>query len=326
MAASEGFYEGLTVICVDDEKMILDTLQRDLSPLLDEKMQLEFAESAEEALEIMEEIKEEGGSLAVVVSDQIMPGMKGHELMIDVYSRYPFVQKILLTGQADADAVGTAVNKAALYRYIAKPWQTDDLLLTVKEAAKKFVLARQVSEQEKLINNMEANVIENITTNEKIELENDELLKKIMFQRFLHFLTSQEKNWLINAAIGLICVDRKITKTEMIYVQAIVSENREKEFVYKIVKMIETRTVPKLEQVSQFSVKPAELLNRLLDLVILEGKLSDAERKYILYASEKIGFMQETVIGFLDVALQQIELNKKKQSLVGGVKNAALFG
>lgn len=322
--ANEGFYEGLTVICVDDEKMVLDTLQRDLAPLNSDKILLEFAESAEEALEIMEELQEDGGSLAVVVSDQIMPGMKGHELMIEVYKKYPFVQKILLTGQADADAVGTAVNQAALYRYISKPWQAADLVLSVQEAAKKYILAKQISDQEKLINDLEANVVESFTTSDKIELANHELCKKVMFQRFLHFLDKQEKEWLIYATVGLICADKKVTRTEMIFVQAIVSENREKEFVYKIVKLIEKRIVPQLEQVTQFSVKPADLLHQLLEIVILDGRIGTEERKYILYAAEKIGFMQDTVIGFLDLAMHQIELNSKKLS-VQGMKNSALF-
>ncbi len=60
--------------------------------------------------------------------------MKGDELLIQIHERYPQALKIFLTGQADAHAVGNAVNCANLYRYIPKPWDDADLKLTVIEA------------------------------------------------------------------------------------------------------------------------------------------------------------------------------------------------
>ncbi|MCA9715058.1 MAG: response regulator, partial [Myxococcales bacterium] len=106
---------------------------------------IEVAESGEEALEIVDELIEQGESLAVVISDHLMPRMKGDELLRRIHARLPDARKILLTGQASADAVGGAVNHASLYRYIAKPWESADLLLTINEALKSFLQARELA-------------------------------------------------------------------------------------------------------------------------------------------------------------------------------------
>ncbi|MGB3691975.1 MAG: adenylate/guanylate cyclase domain-containing protein [Spirulinaceae cyanobacterium] len=137
----------LAILCVDDQKVILDSLKEQLKRNLREVDELETAESAEEALEILEELKEEGIEVALIISDQIMPGMKGDEFLIKAEQLYPQIIKIMLTGQADAKAVGNVVNKANLYRYLDKPWEETDLILTVKEALRSYRQNQQLLEQ-----------------------------------------------------------------------------------------------------------------------------------------------------------------------------------
>ena len=79
-----------------------------------------------------------GNTIPVVISDQLMPGKKGHEFLINVHQISPATYTILLTGQSGIEAITEAVNNANLYRYIAKPWEGNDLLLTIKEAVKGF--------------------------------------------------------------------------------------------------------------------------------------------------------------------------------------------
>lgn len=135
------------ILCVDDEKVILETLERQISKSnLGKTFEVEIAESGEEALEIIAELEEEGAELAVLVSDQIMPGMKGDELLIAVNQSHPQTLKILLTGQASLEAVTNAINKARLYRYVAKPWDDTDLMLTIEEAARSFMQYVQIIE------------------------------------------------------------------------------------------------------------------------------------------------------------------------------------
>src|SRR5919199_5726716 len=137
----------LLILCVDDETVILDSLTEQLKRILGNNYEIEAAESGEEALEILEELQEDGLEIALIISDQIMPGMKGDELLIKIHAQYPKILKIMLTGQADAQAVGNAVNAANLYRYIAKPWEETDLILTVKEALRSYAQEQLLTEQ-----------------------------------------------------------------------------------------------------------------------------------------------------------------------------------
>lgn len=128
------------IICVDDEKIVLTSLRQELEHGLGDQFNFEIAESGEEGLELIDEFLDMGIDIPVVISDQLMPGMKGDEFLTEVNRKGPQIRKILLTGQASADAVGNAVNKANLYRYIAKPWDEKDLRLTVAEAAKSYLV------------------------------------------------------------------------------------------------------------------------------------------------------------------------------------------
>lgn len=140
------------ILCVDDESIILDSLSFLFRNTFEEKYTSEFAESADEALELIEELLSEEKQVAVIVSDYLMPGMKGDEFLINAHKLIPNVKKILLTGQADFKAVTNAINSADLYRYISKPWQNEDLILTIQEALKSYhqdeILERQNKELE----------------------------------------------------------------------------------------------------------------------------------------------------------------------------------
>jgi CheY-like chemotaxis protein len=126
------------ILCVDDEKIILDSLESELSQKLPSNYIIELAESGEEAFEIIEELVEDGLDIALVVSDYIMPGMKGDEVLIKAHEIVPDALKIMLTGQADANAVGNVINKAKLYQYVSKPWEKDELWLTINSALENY--------------------------------------------------------------------------------------------------------------------------------------------------------------------------------------------
>jgi signal transduction histidine kinase len=141
--------KNLAIICVDDEGVVLDSLKEQLRRNLGDSYSylIEVADTGEDALDIIAELRDDDIQVALIISDQIMPGMKGDELLIKVHDQYPDILKILLTGQASADAVGKIVNQANLYRYIAKPWDETDLCLTVTEALRRFQQDVQLAEQ-----------------------------------------------------------------------------------------------------------------------------------------------------------------------------------
>lgn len=132
------------VLCVDDEKIILDSLRDQLESWLGSDYELELAESAQEGLEIIEECARDHRPVAIVISDQIMPGMNGDEFLARVHTESPGTLKILLTGQTSLEAIQNAINRASLFRYIAKPWEATDLMVTVTEAARSFSQKQQI--------------------------------------------------------------------------------------------------------------------------------------------------------------------------------------
>lgn len=136
------------IICVDDEQTILDSLEIDLLKAFEDKYLIETAQSGEEALELLSELLAEQYEVPVVISDQIMPNMKGDELLRSVHAISPNTLKIMLTGQADLEAVVNAINYAKLYRYIPKPWQCEDLKLTVTEAIYRYFQDKQLAEKQ----------------------------------------------------------------------------------------------------------------------------------------------------------------------------------
>lgn len=127
------------IICVDDESMILTSLREQLRQLSYMGFSVEMSTDSEDALELLDDLLKEGEEVPLFISDQIMPGMKGNEVLKQVHERSPQTRTILLTGQADIDAIQSAVNEANLYRYISKPWEQADLILTTKSAVESYL-------------------------------------------------------------------------------------------------------------------------------------------------------------------------------------------
>jgi len=136
------------ILCVDDEKIILTSLKEQLKRPFGKEFSVETVESGEEAIELFEELMKDATDVPLVITDHIMPGIKGDSLLIRFHMLAPETLNVLLTGQANADAVGNAVNHANLYRYIAKPWDKEDLVLTVREATRKYFYIKQLKEKE----------------------------------------------------------------------------------------------------------------------------------------------------------------------------------
>jgi class 3 adenylate cyclase len=135
------------IVCVDDEPIVLDGLKEQFRRQFGREYAIEVAQDAEEALEVLEQLRGDDVHVPVVISDHIMPGMKGDELLIEVHKRLPQTRTILLTGQAGPDAVGNVVNLGQLYRYIAKPWDREDLALTVRGAVQSYFGELEVERQ-----------------------------------------------------------------------------------------------------------------------------------------------------------------------------------
>jgi signal transduction histidine kinase len=135
------------ILCVDDEQAVLNQLSGHLTRRFGASHMVECAESAEEALALIDELEEAGDEVELVVCDQVMPGMKGDRFLENVNRTRPHVMKILLTGQAGLDAAVSALNRAALDRYIEKPWEPEDLELTVESLLTQYRLRKDLGLQ-----------------------------------------------------------------------------------------------------------------------------------------------------------------------------------
>jgi signal transduction histidine kinase len=163
------------IICVDDEAVVLDSLKEQLKRRHPDCI-IEAAECGEEALEVLDDLLAEGYEVAMVISDQIMPGMQGDQLLTKVHERQPGILTILLTGQASTDAVGRAVNEANLYRYISKPWEEMDLGLTVGEALRRYRQEGQLEEQNLALKQMNQDLEQlNLSLEQKVDERTAEL-------------------------------------------------------------------------------------------------------------------------------------------------------
>lgn len=115
-----------TILCVDDEAQILTSLKRLLRRA---GHTVSLANSGAEALDLLRE-----NPVDLVISDMRMPEMDGNAFLSQVASEWPDTIRMLLTGFSDMESTIGAINNGSIYRYIAKPWDDTDLLLTIQSA------------------------------------------------------------------------------------------------------------------------------------------------------------------------------------------------
>lgn len=127
------------MLVVDDEPDNLDllyrTFRRDFSVLK--------ADSGVRALELLAE----EGEVAVIISDQRMPEMKGTEFLSKTLPQFPNTVRIILTGFTDIEDLVDAINSGQVYKYITKPWDPNELKAVVQKAAETYELLNQRTEE-----------------------------------------------------------------------------------------------------------------------------------------------------------------------------------
>jgi thioredoxin reductase (NADPH) len=110
------------LLVVDDDAQVLAAVRRDLRTRYRDHYTVVGATSGAEALSAARELKSRGDALALIVSDQRMPGMPGSELLAKSIEVYPKARRVLLTAYSDIDAAIKAINEAHIDYYLSKPW------------------------------------------------------------------------------------------------------------------------------------------------------------------------------------------------------------
>lgn len=109
-------------LVVDDDPQVLAAVRRDLRAKYRQDYTVVSASSGEEAVAAIKELKARGDSLAIVISDQRMPGLQGTDVLTQARESYPLARRVLLTAYSDIDAAIKAINVAHLDHYLSKPW------------------------------------------------------------------------------------------------------------------------------------------------------------------------------------------------------------
>ena len=126
----------VTVLLVDDEANILRSLER---LLMDEEFTVLTATSGEEGLEVLKSASE----VALIVSDQRMPGMGGAEFLAAARDITPEAIRMILTGYADVNAAMDAINKGGAARYLSKPWEDNMLVQAIRDGVDHYLMVRE---------------------------------------------------------------------------------------------------------------------------------------------------------------------------------------
>lgn len=158
------------ILLVDDEPNIINALTRVFE---EENYEILSAINGQDALTIMGQEK-----VQLIISDFKMPGMTGAQLLSKIKNVWPETIRIMLTGHADTAAIMGAINEGAVYKFILKPWNDDDLRVTVSLALEQYDLLQRnrMLEQENKKKQQQIGKLSSLAINNKSQITH--LLRK----------------------------------------------------------------------------------------------------------------------------------------------------
>jgi len=154
--------EQIRILFVDDERNVLRSLER---TFLDEDYEIMTANSGADGLQTLLEVS----PIQVVISDYRMPEMTGVEFLREVCKKWPDTVRIVLSGYADTASIVAAINEGEIYKFIPKPWNEDDLKVTIVNALERYNLNKKNQELAEALK----------AKNEELEKLNDELERMV---------------------------------------------------------------------------------------------------------------------------------------------------
>lgn len=128
------------ILCVDDEAIIVLSLKNALQRKFGERCAVVSAYNAKTAFEVIDEMDHDGVSLALVICDYMMPGMKGDELLIRIIETHPCTEAIMVTGKADGTILEKLKHQANMIAVFDKPWVDQELFAVIEDCLEKRAL------------------------------------------------------------------------------------------------------------------------------------------------------------------------------------------
>lgn len=185
------------ILCVDDEVTILKSLKAELKTIFSGEYMIEVAQTGPDALELVDELIASDYQVPLVISDYLMPEMKGDELLKHIHDKLPHTIKIMLTGHAAFEGVAYAIQHAKLYRYMTKPWQHDDFKLTVTEAVGRYLQDQDLKDKNaslEILNRQQAELIYKLQRKEiHLQQLNQSLKNALLTEIKLRELTREQE-------------------------------------------------------------------------------------------------------------------------------------
>jgi DNA-binding NtrC family response regulator len=120
------------ILIVDDEEIALQAIKKELMYDFGGAYLLETSRDSREAIDLIDELCAEGIRVILIISDWLMPGLKGDEFLARVKSKHPEVRCIIISGQADQASIERARSMVALDAFLQKPWRHEDLIAAVE--------------------------------------------------------------------------------------------------------------------------------------------------------------------------------------------------
>ena len=186
--------ERLRILCVDDEKNILKAIER---LFFDSDYEILTAANTDEGIEILNKT----GPIQIVLSDYKMPGKNGIDFLKEICQKWPDTVRIILSGYADTAAVVSAINEGQIYKFIPKPWNDDELKVTIANAFERYILHKK---------NVELNV-ELKKRNEELQEFNNNLERLVADRTaaltFQNKVLSISQNILYSLPIAILGID-----------------------------------------------------------------------------------------------------------------------
>ncbi len=121
------------ILCVDDEALMLLSLKTSLARNLGDDFIYETAINVDQAWEIIEDLHGESVRLILIISDWLMPGVKGDQFLIEVRHKYPDIKAIMLSGQIEEKYIEKVKKEANLVGFFSKPCSEKELIKCIRE-------------------------------------------------------------------------------------------------------------------------------------------------------------------------------------------------
>ncbi|MEH0155297.1 hybrid sensor histidine kinase/response regulator [Limibacter armeniacum] len=272
-----------TVLYVDDEQQNLVSFRAGFRKVYN----VLTANSGHEALEILTDNHQK---VSVIISDQRMPKMTGVELFEQVRELYPDIMRIVLTGYSDVQDIINAISKGEVYRYITKPWDRDELKVTLDNAIEAFELKK---ENKKLFTNLKAAYSQLEEDAKMLEIKVAERTKELQAQKEQLL---QQKEELENS--------RKSLKRKQIVLQ---KQNEE-------LMELDSEKNHLIGIVAHDLKSPLNQIEGLVELIKMDDEnLNDEQREYIEHITSSIKRQQNMIMQILD--LNAIEAKKSNMVL-----------